>query len=51
MSRREAESSMMGADNATFRSWIAMEVSQILLEELSGIIDRITDMLIIKFKE
>ena len=47
----EAESSEMVTDNTTFHDWIAMKVSQILLEELLDIIDRITNRLIVKFEE
>lgn len=42
---------MLGVDDAMFRSWIALKVSQILLQELHGLIDWITVRLIVKFDE
>ena len=48
---REVEPSKIGVDNVGLRDWNSFEVSQILLEELPGIIRRITEMLIAKFKE
>lgn len=49
MPRLGAESSEINVDNAGLRDWITNEVSQILLEEFSGIIGRITIRLILRF--
>ena len=51
MYRRGTEYSVIGTDDTTFRDWITTKVSQILLEELPGIIGRITDMMIVKLEE
>lgn len=51
MSGQEAESSENFEDDTGLCSWINIEVSQILLEELPGIIGQVTDKLIAKFQE
>lgn len=49
--RHEAYNFGIVLDDASLYDWMAAEISYTLLKELSGNIQRITDRLIVKFKD